>query len=148
MAENRRMKAKKESKAKGIPYNPTGGSSQLMSSSCASYSDLVPHQHKCQAGGKSGGCGSQTSMTDNNAEHYRTGSVIMANNPYVPSTDGAVKRLADLTDQLNGPEIAMEYESGQVPGKAGKYSKKGGKYEVDNRIESVDGCDRKIKNLG
>ena len=143
------MKAKKDSKAKGIPYNPTGGSSQLMSSSCASYPDMVPHLHKCLAGGKSGGCGSQTGMPDNNAEHYRTGSVIMANNnPYVPSTDGAVKRLADLTDQLNGSDVAMEYESGQVPGKVGKNSKKGGKHEVDNRKVSVDGCDREGKSLG
>lgn len=127
IAENRRMKAKKESKAKGIPYNPTGGSGQLMSSSCASYSDTMPHQHKCQAGSSGKGCGSQNGMPDT-TEHYRTGSVIMANsngygnNPL--TADGAVKRLSDLTDQLNGPDSATEYDNGTIAVKPGRNPKK------------------------
>ena len=132
-SENRRMKHKKESKAKGIPYSPTG-TSQMSGGGCGSAYDgnMPQHQHKCQA--TTGGpnkCGqpqpAPNSLSEcNQLEQYRSPGVILHNSQSQPTnqayhTDSeAVLSMQELTDHIHGGGDAKEDLKIPKSGKAAK----------------------------
>ncbi|OQV25958.1 putative Homeobox protein Hox-D3 [Hypsibius exemplaris] len=116
--QNRRMKHKKESKIKGIPYSPTGTSQMMGNSGCNSSSyDMPQHQHKC-GGSTATKCGSSLDCSSNlspTEQHFRSPGVIQQQNggqqqqqSFMGRDSESVRGLVELTDQLTGDPAQLQ----------------------------------------
>nr|ALT32054.1 Hox3 [Paramacrobiotus richtersi] len=122
--QNRRMKHKKEQKSRGGTYTPGP-----LGSGCSPTYDMH-HQHKCSQQGSK--CG----LPGDEGEQFRSPGVIMSTtSPFSAcTTDTAVKCLANLTEQINGPTEEPELLTNKRQNKRSHI-----KLELDNDAENGEG---------